>query len=193
MLISHIYPFDNPPKKSNTQVRKIFVSFFLTSAPPLHSALALIIRRRRGSVVDRHPAQIGGDLVELVQGRLGRVPLEEDVLLEPPGQGDGELVLHKGADGDGEDVVELLEGALHRLGDPEEDHDEGDDVEAGVQAKGADGVELLEQEGERGAEHGGPEQARGDGEAHARLAVGQGVHLGAVGEWDGTFTGRVEG
>ncbi len=81
--------------------------------------------------------------------------LEKHVALEEPGNGVGDLVGGKLADGDRKDPVELLQGALHGLGHEEEDHDERDDVEAGVEAKRADGIELSEQEGECGSENGG--------------------------------------
>ncbi|KAF3068263.1 hypothetical protein CFAM422_007916 [Trichoderma lentiforme] len=110
--------------------------------------LALIIRRSRGGVVDRRSAQVRSDIVELVQRSLGSTPLEEDVLLEPPGQGDSELVLHESANRHSKDIVELLESALHSLGYPEEDHDERDNVEASVEAECTNGLEFLEQEGE---------------------------------------------
>lgn len=117
----------------------------------------------------------------------------EGVLLEPEGQDGEELVAHELGDGDGKDPVELLEGALHGLGDPEEDHDKGDDVEAGVHAKGADGHGLLQEEGEGHGEDGSPAEAGGHGKGHAGLTMGQGKDLGGVGEGHGTLTGRVEG
>ena len=138
-----------------------------------------------------------GNSLEGVQGRADGVLVPEDTEKDPPlepERQDGEaLVAHEAGDGDGEDPVELLEGALHGLGDPEEDHDEGDDVETGVHAEGADGLGLLEQEWEGHGEDGGPAQTGGDGEGHAGLAVGQGKDLGGVGEGDRALTGGVEG
>jgi hypothetical protein len=43
--------------------------------------------------------------------------------------------VHVGAGWDGEDVVEFLKGSLLSLGDPEEDHDQCDDIRAGVEAE----------------------------------------------------------
>ena len=73
------------------------------------------------------------------------VALPKHPALEPPRQRNSSLVLGKLADGHGKDVVELLEGALLGLRHPKEDHDEGHGVEAGVEAKGADRAQRLEQ------------------------------------------------
>ena len=98
-----------------------------------------------------------------------------------------------GAGGHGEDVVEFLEGALLGFGQEEEDEHERGEVEAGVEAKGADRVQGEQQAGEGDAERRGPEEAGGDGPAHADLAVGQGEDLGRVRVGHGAFAGRVEG
>jgi len=154
--------------------------------------------------------------VHLVQGlERGRL-LPQDVPPEPPGRGLSGLVGHELAAGDGEDVVEFFEGALFGLRDEEEDHDKlcddrlahfgvdvvgvdgggisthSSDVEAGVEAEGADIAHDGEDGGEGDGEDGGPEEASGDGPAHADFAVAEGENLGAVGERDGTFAGRVE-
>ena len=60
------------------------------------------------------------DSVELVQHWLGQALLAENVRLEPPGQVLANLVLHVGAGGNGEDVVQLFESTLFRLGQPQE-------------------------------------------------------------------------
>jgi len=57
--------------------------------------------------------------VKLVQLRALDL-LAEDVALEPPGQHSTNLVLHVGARGHGEYVVEFFEGALFGLGHPVE-------------------------------------------------------------------------
>jgi hypothetical protein len=56
--------------------------------------------------------------------------LAENVALDPPRQNLEKLVAHVSASRNGEDVVQLFEGALFCFGDPEEDHEKGDDVEA---------------------------------------------------------------
>lgn len=132
------------------------------------------------------------DAVKLVQGLELGITLPEDPPLDEPRHELGDLVLGKLAGGDGEDIVELLEGALLGLGNKEEDHDQGEDVEACVDAKGAQDARPLEQERESYAQHGGPEQTGCDGKTHANLSVRQGEHLGAVRERDGTFTGGIE-
>jgi len=98
-----------------------------------------------------------------------------------------------GAGGDGEDVVEFLEGALLGLGDEEEDEHEGGEVEAGVEGEGADGVEGAQDAGEGDGEDGGPEEAGGHGPGHADFAVGEREDFGRVGEGDGALAGGVEG
>lgn len=90
-------------------------------------------------------------------------------------------------------VIQLLERALLGLGHPEEDHDQRGQVQGSVEAERADGVEGAEQAREGDAEHGGPEEARGDGPGHADFAVREREDLCAVSEGHGTLTGRVEG
>lgn len=127
--------------------------------------------------------------IKLVQRLQRSVPLEENPPLEPVGQGFRELVAHEDAGGDGEDVVELLEGALFGFREPEEDHDEGDDVETRVEAEGADDAEVGEHDGEADGEDGSPEEAGCYGPGHSYLAVGEWEDFSGVGEGDGTFAG----
>lgn len=144
----------------------------------------------------------------------------EDGGLDPPRQDGEALVLHEGARGDGEDVVEFLlwkrkcqyspkggksstsspqwgqktyQSALLRLGQPQEDHDEGTDVETGVESECTGGGHGGQHARERDGQDGGPEETSGDGPGHADLSVRQREHLGRVGERDGSFAGRVEG
>ena len=56
--------------------------------------------------------------------------LAKNVALDPPRQNLEQLVAHVSASRNGEDVIQLFEGALFCFGDPEEDHEKGDDVEA---------------------------------------------------------------
>lgn len=84
--------------------------------------------------------------VKLIQRRTRSVLVEKHPALEPPRQRGADLVTGKGAHGDGEDVVEFFEGALFGLGDPEEDHDESEDVHATVREKSK--VNKLNKEGE---------------------------------------------
>lgn len=117
----------------------------------------------------------------------------EDVGLDPPRQHLAGLVGHELACRDGEDVVELLERALLGLGHEEEDHDEGDEVEAGVEAEGAGGRHGGQHTWEGDGKDGGPEEASSDGPGHADFAVGEGEDFGGVGEGDGAFARGVEG
>jgi hypothetical protein len=47
----------------------------------------------------------------------------------------GDLITHVGSGWDSKDVVKFFEGALFCLRDPEKDHDESNDVGAGVEAE----------------------------------------------------------
>lgn len=71
------------------------------------------------------------NVVKLVQRLQLNVPAE-DVALDPKGQRLADLVVHVNTSRHGKDVVELLEGALLGLGDPEEDHDQGGHVQATI-------------------------------------------------------------
>ena len=93
----------------------------------------------------------------------------------------------------GKDVVELLERALLRLGQPEEDHPEGGEVERGVEAKGTLGPEGAEHARQRQRQDRRPEVIGRDGPRHADLAVGEREDFGRVSEGDGAFAGGVEG
>ena len=68
-------------------------------------------------------------MVELVQ-RLQRHVAAEDVPVDPVGKRLLQLVAHVHASRHRKDVVEFFKGALLRLGDPEEDHDQGGNIEA---------------------------------------------------------------
>jgi hypothetical protein len=62
--------------------------------------------------------------------------LEEYPFLDPVRQERAPLVADVPGGGNGEDVVQFFERALFSLGEEEEDHDDRDDVQAGVEAKG---------------------------------------------------------
>lgn len=115
----------------------------------------VIVRVRFGLV--RHRASVcrHGNLLKVVQRSFGGVALEEDVALEPPREGHGELIHGKLARRDAKDPVQLLERTLHGFWHPEENHDKGDHVESGIQAEGAYRVELVEQERKRDAQDSG--------------------------------------
>lgn len=73
--------------------------------------------------------------VEVIEGFEDGVLAAEDPALDEVWEGLGQLVVHVGASGHGEDVVQLFEGALFGLGHPQEDHDESDDVCSGVETE----------------------------------------------------------
>ena len=65
--------------------------------------------------------------------RLLDVPAE-DLGFDEPGQPDGELVADKLLGWNLEDLVDFLESELFCFADEAEDHEPGDEVEAGVEA-----------------------------------------------------------
>ena len=71
--------------------------------------------------------------LKLIQHRLRQSLSSQNMLLDPVRRHGADLVVHMRARGDGEDVVEFLERALFRFGQPEEDHEEGERVEGGVE------------------------------------------------------------
>ena len=93
----------------------------------------------------------------------------------------------------GEDVVQLLERALLRLGHAEEDHHQRGQVERGVEDEGAERGEGAQQARERDGEHGRPEEAGRHRPGHADLAVREREHFRRVGEGHGALARRVEG
>lgn len=95
--------------------------------------------------------------------------------------------------GDGEDVVEFLERPLLRLRHEQENHAEGDDVQAGVEAEGTHDPKGLQQRGEGDREDGSVEEARRHRPRHAHLAMGKREDFGRVGERDRALAGGVKG
>lgn len=164
-----------------------------SSWPIFHLQGSLAILGGTSSSVDILAVLATLESLEVVQRRASSTLVEKDPALDEPGDGLGDLVPHERADWDIENPVELLESAAHSLGDPEEDHDERNDVEASIDTESTNGTSSFEQEGERSTQDGSPEETRSDGEAHAGLAMRQGVHLGTVGERNRAFTGGVEG
>lgn len=100
----------------------------------------------------------------------------------PPRKRFRRLVLHESASRYAKDVVELFKCALLRFWNEEEDHDESNDVEAGVEAEctsrrhgGQDGWEGYGQ-------HGSPEETCRDCPSHADFSVREREDFGGVGE-----------
>lgn len=113
--------------------------------PSLRNSLG-VTKRHRG----RRDALLVGSLVGLQVGQVLEVvqrlelgvAAEQDVALDPPGQEGADLVLDEGARGHRKDPVELLERALLCLRHEEEDHEEGDHVEAGVETECTLGISV---------------------------------------------------
>lgn len=72
--------------------------------------------------------------VELVERLEGGRLVAEDITLEPVWKSFLGLVFDEDTVGDGENLVELFQGALLSLGDEQENKDKGDDVESGIKA-----------------------------------------------------------
>ena len=105
----------------------------------------------------------GNGTIEMVQRLQYGALLEEDVTLEPPWQGLGELVFSVYPGGHGEDVIQLFKCALLRLWDEQEDKHQSGKIKPSVEGESTDRVEHLEDTWERDGENGGPEEASGDG------------------------------
>lgn len=99
----------------------------------------------------------------MVQFGAGAVLLEENISLDPPRQHLGELVLCVAAIRNTEDVVELLERLLLRLGNKEEDEGQSNQVKAGIEAKGSSGGHGGQHSRECKRQNGSPEVVGGDG------------------------------
>lgn len=122
---------------------------------------------------------------------LGVLALQ-DPPFEPVWKCLGELIMHVRARRDGKDIVEFLEGPLLGFRHPEEDHDEGGDVEESVEAEGALRLKGRQHLREGDGQGRGPEQTGRHRPTHADLTVRQGEYLGRIRERYGTFAGRVE-
>ncbi len=90
-------------------------------------------------------------------------------------------------------VIQLLQGPLLRLGNEQEYHAKRNDVQTAVETKSALNRKGSDHLRPRERQHGGPEEARGDGPGHADFAVGEREDFCRVGERDRTFAGGVKG
>lgn len=111
---------------------------------------------------------------------------------------------------DGEDIIQLLKGALFGLWNPEEDHDKSNNIGPSVEAEYAlfERVSMdmssyggcrtycsahgSQHERQEHREHGSPEQTCCDGPAHPNFTVGEWEDFCRVRKWDGTFAWGVE-
>lgn len=107
--------------------------------------------------------------------------------LDEVGQPDKGLVAEEGLGGDGEDLVQLLEGQLLGLSDKAEDHDPGDEVEPSIEAKGTGGCHNRLHAGEGEGENTGEGVVDADGPGHALLTLDSGEDLGRVLEGNGAL------
>lgn len=133
-----------------------------------------------------HP-EIDG-LVHLIERLESSVPLPQNPTLNPPRRSFSSLVSHELLRRHSKDIIQFLQSSLFRLRNKEEDHNEGADVQAGVETKCARNGEFGEDSWETDSQDCCPEEACGNCPSHTNFTVGQGKHFGAVGEGDGTFS-----
>jgi hypothetical protein len=93
------------------------------------SALAIILVHLVDAIL------VGMVAIESVQRLEDSILSLEDPAVDPIWESLGELVAHVGACGDGEDVVEFFEGTLFSFRDPEENHDQCQNIGSGVEAE----------------------------------------------------------
>jgi hypothetical protein len=117
--------------------------------------VAMLWRRtlRDESIVTRHMA------IEGIKGWADFALLSKDVALNPPWKHTEELMAHEGPHRYSEDVVELFESTLLRLGDEKEDHAESQYVESCVETKGARRSHGIEHTRDSDRKHCSPEKA----------------------------------
>lgn len=132
------------------------------------------------------------DPIKLIKWLQLRIPLPKHPSLDEPRQRLGALIRHELARLHSKDIIQLFERLLLRLRHDQKDGNKRHQVEARVKTKGADGTEGVKQEGKGNAQNRCPEEAGGDGKAHAYFSVREGEDFGRVGEGDRTFTGGVE-
>lgn len=132
-------------------------------------------------------------LLEGVERLQLSVAVEEDPALEEVGNRLGNLVVRKAGGGQSKDPVELFQRTLLGLGNPEQDHKEGNDVETSVETKGTNNVESVKNERECHSQNGGPEQASSNRETHTHLTMRKRVDLGGVSEGYRTLARGVKG
>lgn len=130
--------------------------------------------------------------IEFIKRLQLGVLLEENIPFDPPRQGLGQLIPNMGPCGDGEDVVQLLQGALLRLRHEKEDQDKGGQVETGVEAERADRVQSLEHAGERDGQGRRPEKAGRYRPAHPDFSMRKGEDLGRIRIRHGAFARGVK-
>lgn len=121
--------------------------------------------------------------VKLVQLRLWQILSPEDAAVNEPGQDRAQLIFRVRARGNTEDIIELLERSLLGFGKPQEDHDEGDDVQTCIEAKGALWCKAAEHIGKGQSQYRGPEAIGRHGPRHSHLTVRQRENFCRVGIW----------
>lgn len=126
----------------------------------------------------------------MIQLRRGYV-FAEDISADEPGEIFLDLEGHEAALGDGEDEIEIFEGAAFGFFDKEEDEDEGDDVEAGEETEGSAVTETSFFVADRGVENGekaGEKEVDRDGPGGAGFSMREGETFRSEGEGDGAET-----
>lgn len=97
---------------------------------------------------------------------------------EVPRNTDLELIPDILSGRDGEDLVDFLEGELLRLADETEDHEPGDQVQTGVEAKGTRGRHDVLHAGEGQTQNTGECVVDAHRPCHALLTLNRWEHFG---------------
>jgi len=134
----------------------------------------------------------GLNFIELVELWVRESLAAENVALDPVRRNLGDLVAHVTASGNGKNVVEFLECALFRLWKPQEDHEEGKQVHACIEAKHANGMKGSEHTRQCKRQDRRPKVVGGNSPGHTNFTMGQWKDFGTVGEGHGAFTGAVK-
>lgn len=85
------------------------------------------------------------------------------------------------------------QSTLLGLREPQEDHDQGDNIETCVEAESTNRMHRMKHGREGDGQDCSPEQAGGYSPGHANLTMAQGEDLGRVGEGNRAFAGGIEG
>ena len=131
--------------------------------------------------------------IEMIERLQLRPLVAQNVSLEPPRKRLRNLVSDVHAGRHRKDVVQFLKRALFSLRYEQEDENQCRNVETCVEGESAHRVEGAKDTRERDGEDGGPEEASRHGPGHANFTMRKWEDFSGVGEWDGPFTGRIEG
>lgn len=151
------------------------------------NATAKRSRARVWAVLVAHSLPGAPDVV-VIQLGCGHI-FAEEVPADKPGEVFLDLEGHEATLGDGEDEIEIFEGAALGFFDEEEHEDEGEDIETGEQPERAAIAQTAFSVADRRVENReqtGEEEVDGNGPGCTGFTVGEWETLRRKGEWDGT-------